>query len=69
MVSGLFFYNKQLNMRRFKLLFFCLALANALFAQPAKFMDDIYYYIENTSVFELNQEEGRTYLCRKKQFH
>jgi len=43
-------------MRRFKLLFFCLALANALFAQPAKFMDDIYYYIENTSVFELNQE-------------
>jgi|BioPla2DNA2_1021312.scaffolds.fasta_scaffold00143_41 beta-galactosidase len=66
MVSGLFFYNKQLNMRRFKLLFFCLALANALFAQPAKFMDDIYYYIENTSVFELNQEEGRTYFMPQK---
>ncbi|HHU96274.1 MAG: glycoside hydrolase family 2 TIM barrel-domain containing protein [Bacteroidota bacterium] len=53
-------------MRRFKLLFFCLALANALFAQPAKFMDDIYYYIENTSVFELNQEEGRTYFMPQK---
>jgi len=29
-------------------------------------MDDIYYYIENTSVFELNQEEGRTYFMPQK---
>ncbi len=43
-----------------------LAASNLLFAQPAKFLDNIYYYIENTSVYELNQEEGRTYYLPKK---
>jgi len=31
-----------------------------IFAQPKDFLSDIYYFIENTSVFELNQEEGHT---------
>lgn len=53
-------------MRRFKLLFFCLVLANVILAQPVKFLDNIYYYIENTAVFEANQEEGRTYYLPNK---
>ena len=53
-------------MNRIKLLLLCFALPGILFAQPAKFLDDIYYYIENTSVFEQNQEEGRTYYLPDK---
>lgn len=30
-------------------------------AQNKPFMDDIYYYIENSDVFEVNQEDGRSY--------
>lgn len=29
--------------------------------QNKPFMDDIYYYIENSDVFEINQEDGRSY--------
>ena len=53
-------------MRHIKILLLCFALPNVLFGQPAKFLDDIYYYIENTSVFELNQEEGRAYYMPQK---
>src|SRR5690554_137614 len=54
-------------MRRFKLLFFCIVVSNVLLSQPAEFLDNIYYYIENTSVFEMNQEkEGRTYYLPNK---
>ena len=53
-------------MKRSKLLFFCLVVTNILLAQPAKFLDNIYYYIENTSIFELNQEEGRAYFMPTK---
>lgn len=53
-------------MKRSKLLFFCLVVTNVLLAQPAKFLDNIYYYIENTSIFELNQEEGRAYFMPTK---
>ena len=52
-------------MRRFIILFLCL-VPYTLLAQPAKFLDNIYYYIENTSVFEVNQEEGRTYYLPNK---
>lgn len=40
-----------------------LLVSNALTlgAQNKPFMDDIYYYIENTDVFEVNQEDGRSY--------
>ncbi|HBE41001.1 MAG TPA: glycoside hydrolase family 2, partial [Bacteroidales bacterium] len=31
-----------------------------IFSQPKDFLSDIYYFIENTSVFEVNQEEGHT---------
>jgi len=34
--------------------------------QQEKFLDNIYNYIENTSVFELNQEEGRAYFLPAK---
>ena len=53
-------------MRRFKLSFFCLVIPIVLLAQPSKFLDNIYYYIENTSIFELNQEEGRAYYLPEK---
>jgi beta-galactosidase len=36
---------------------FC-SLALILFSQQKPFLDDIYSYIENTSVFELNQVDG-----------
>ncbi|MDR2809293.1 MAG: DUF4981 domain-containing protein [Tannerellaceae bacterium] len=39
---------------------FCLLAASG-FAQQTPFLEDIYRYIENTSVFETNQEEGRAY--------
>ena len=53
-------------MKRFKLLLCFLTVPSVLFAQPSKFLDDIYYYIENTSVFEQNQEEGRAYYLPDK---
>jgi beta-galactosidase len=53
-------------MKRISFLILCISLSSALLAQPAKFLDNIYYYIENTSVFELNQEEGRTYFMPQK---
>ena len=53
-------------MKRINFLILCISTSSVLFAQPAKFLDNIYYYIENTSVFELNQEEGRTYFMPQK---
>jgi beta-galactosidase len=45
----------------------CLLLAiNIASAQNAGFMSNLYDYIENTSVFELNQEEGRAYFIPEK---
>ncbi|SHE71499.1 beta-galactosidase small subunit-related protein [Dysgonomonas macrotermitis] len=35
-------------------------------AQQINYLDNIYEYIENTSVFELNQEEGRAYYIPEK---
>jgi len=55
------------KMKTLKLLLFSLAVSCVLLGQPPrlaqteKFLDNIYKYIENTSVFELNQEEGRAY--------
>ena len=40
--------------------------AVALSAQDKPFLDDIPYYIENLSVFELNQEDGRSYHIPEK---
>lgn len=53
-------------MKRIHSLLLCFSFACSLFAQPAKFLDNIYHYIENTSVFELNQEEGRAYFMPQK---
>ena len=40
--------------------------AVALSAQDKPFLEDIPYYIENLSVFELNQEDGRSYHIPEK---
>jgi len=37
-----------------------------LLAQQVNYLDNIYDFIENTSVFELNQEEGRAYFIPEK---
>ncbi len=42
----------------FTLIAFCLFAVFTSFAQKKPFLSDIYSYLENTSVFELNQEEG-----------
>ncbi len=53
-------------MKRIILLFCFVAVSGILLAQPTNFLEDIYYYIENTSVFELNQEEGRAHYMPEK---
>ena len=53
-------------MKYINLLFLALFLHGILLAQPDKFLDNIYYYLENTSVFEENQEEGKTYFLPEK---
>ncbi|KAA6343031.1 Beta-galactosidase [termite gut metagenome] len=45
--------------------FYCCLHFNA-YAQQ-RFLDNLYDFIENTSVFEWNQEEGRTYFIPEKQ--
>ena len=42
----------------FTLFAFCFFVVFASFSQQKPFLSDIYSYLENTSVFELNQEEG-----------
>ncbi|MDR1919392.1 MAG: hypothetical protein LBQ65_07075, partial [Tannerellaceae bacterium] len=36
-------------------------LGGPLYAQEAPFLEHLYHYLENTALFELNQEEGRAY--------
>src|SRR5664280_420130 len=45
-------------MKKISLLFLSLAMSIICTAQEKPFLSDIYSYLENTSVFELNQEEG-----------
>lgn len=40
--------------------FFCFMMCN-LYSQEVDYMNNIYNFIENPAVFELNQEEGRAY--------
>lgn len=47
-------------MRKLILVSYFLIVVSVLFSQEKRFLDDIYYYLENTSVFEQNQEEGHT---------
>ncbi|HPY67577.1 MAG TPA: glycoside hydrolase family 2 TIM barrel-domain containing protein [Bacteroidales bacterium] len=47
-------------MRKLILVSYFLIAVSVLFSQEKRFLDDIYYYLENTSVFEQNQEEGHT---------
>jgi beta-galactosidase len=49
-------------MRKIILISYFLIVVSVLFSQEKRFPDDIYSYLENTSVFELNQEEGHTLL-------
>jgi beta-galactosidase len=46
-------------------LFVCCA-AGFTAAQQVNYMDNLYDFVENTAVFELNQEEGRSYYIPKK---
>jgi beta-galactosidase len=39
---------------------FCSIFAIQTFSQEKTFLSDIYSFLENTSVYELNQEEGHT---------
>ena len=41
-------------------------LVNTIHAQQVNYLENIYDFIENTSVFELNQEEGRAYHIPEK---
>ena len=41
-------------------------LSGGLYAQQVNYLNNIYDFIENTSVFELNQEEGRAYFIPEK---
>lgn len=47
-------------MRKLILVSYFLIVVSVLFSQEKRFLDDIYYFLENTSVFEQNQEEGHT---------
>ena len=52
-----------------KIVNFCVLisiLTSGLNAQQVNYLDNIYSFIENTSVFELNQEEGRAYFIPEK---
>lgn len=46
------------------ILFVC--MGNPLYAQQVNYTSNIYKFIENTDVFELNQEESRTYFIPEK---
>ena len=43
------------------ILAFAVAVPGLLFAQGKPFMQDLPYYVENLSVYGLNQEEGRAF--------
>ncbi len=47
-------------MKKSLLISLLLSLITVSSAQQKNFLDDIYSYLENTSVFELNQEDGHT---------
>ncbi|MDH6306926.1 beta-galactosidase [Parabacteroides sp. PF5-5] len=49
-----------------RLLFVFAVVSVQLSAQQPNFFNNLYDYIENTSVFELNQEEGRAYFIPEK---
>ena len=41
-------------------------LTTGLYAQQVNYTENIYDFIENPAVFELNQEEGRAYFIPEK---
>jgi beta-galactosidase len=47
---------------------FLFALCFSALAQNPGFLNNLSSYIEKTSVFELNQEEGRAYYIPEKTF-
>jgi beta-galactosidase len=49
-------------MKPYLLIVFSLTIQIAVFSQTASFQSDVYSYIENTSVYELNQEEGHAFI-------
>ena len=50
-------------MKIVSLLVFLLTIFSTLRAQKEEYLKDTYHYLENTKVFELNQEEGHVPLC------
>lgn len=53
-------------MKHFVVYFSLLMVALQLSAQDKPFLEDISYYVENLEVFELNQEDGRSYYIPEK---
>lgn len=49
------------NVFRIINVFLGLTCAASVYSQGVNYLDNLYDFIENTSVFELNQEEGRSY--------
>ena len=64
--------NETINRSKIKLTvtlataFVAILLPTYAFAQKAEFLNNIYDYIENTAVFEWNQEESRSYFIPEK---
>ena len=66
--------NGEINKRRnyirptgYGLLIFVMCLiTGGIYAQRVNYLDNIYSFIENTAVFETNQEEGRAYFIPEK---
>ena len=44
-----------------KIIFFILSIQAVIGTAQTAFLDNIYYYIENPAIFEVNQEPGRSY--------
>ncbi len=54
----IFKYIKSDHMKKIRLFLLSLALSVICTAQQKPFLSDIYSYLENTKVFEVNQEDG-----------
>ena len=54
------------NVFRIINVFLGLTCAASVYSQGVNYLDNLYDFIENTSVFELNQEEGRSYHIPQK---
>ncbi len=57
---------KEMLMRQLLLLVVVMVCPLILQAQDVQYLENLYDFIENTAVFELNQEEGRAAFIPEK---